>query len=257
MSLENGISLVLSGGGARGAFHLGILQALDELKIPIREISGASIGAIIGAFYLAGKTPIEIFNFFDSHKFRKVLKFNIFKGSLFKIDTKHKFFDEMLGEFKNIENLPRPLHVSVTDIKKGVALYCDKGEIKKIVTASGALYPIFEAIDIDGDKCIDGGVLDNFPIQPLLNTKYPIFGSNLHPNVYNPKQSIAIRALFLTCMKRGMEEKRQKCDYYLSPEELASHNILSLKRLDKLFTLGYEEAKKILTPQFSSIQDKT
>ncbi|MDR1460219.1 MAG: patatin-like phospholipase family protein [Campylobacteraceae bacterium] len=256
MNLENGISLVLSGGGARGAFHLGILQALDELKIPIREISGASIGAIVGAFYLAGKTPIEIFDFFDSYKFRDVLKLNIFKGSLFRIDTKHKFFDEMLGEFKNIEDFPQPLHVSITDIKEGVVLYCNKGDIKKIVTASGALYPIFETVDIGEGKFMDGGVMDNFPLQPLLNTKYRILGSNLHPNVYKPKQSTITRALFLTSMTHGMKEKIKRCDYYLAPRELANHNILSLKKLDKLFTLGYEEAKRILTPQLF-IHDKT
>ncbi|MDR0407381.1 MAG: patatin-like phospholipase family protein [Campylobacteraceae bacterium] len=246
MELKDGISLVLSGGGARGAFHLGVLQALDELKIPIREISGASIGAIVGAFYLAGKTPVEIFDFFDSRKFFKVLKFNIFKGSLFKVNVEHKFFDEMIGNLKNIEELSRPLYASVTDIKKGAVSYCSKGDIKKIVSASGALYPIFATVDIDESKLIDGGVMDNFPIQPLLDTKYPILGSNLHPNVYKPKQSVAIRAFFLTCMTHGMKEKIKRCDYYLAPEELANHHILSLKNLDKLFTLGYEETKKVL-----------
>ncbi|MDR2341834.1 MAG: patatin-like phospholipase family protein [Campylobacteraceae bacterium] len=246
MNLQDGISLVLSGGGSRGAFHLGVLQALDELKIPVREISGASIGAIMGAFYLAGKTPVEIFDFFDSNKFRKILKFNIHRGSLFRVDMENKIFDEMLSGIKNIEDLPKSLHVSVTDIKRGVVLYCNKGDIKKIVYASGALYPIFRPIDIDDSKLMDGGLMDNFPVQPLLSTKYPIFGSNLHPNVYNPKQFIATRALFLTSMMHGMEEKIKKCDYYIAPKELASYNIFSLKSLDKLFTLGYEETKKIL-----------
>ncbi|MDR1554724.1 MAG: patatin-like phospholipase family protein [Campylobacteraceae bacterium] len=246
MDPKNGISLVLSGGGARGAFHLGILQALNELKIPICEISGASIGAIVGAFYLAGKTPVEIFDFFDSHKFRKVLKLNIHKGSLFKVDMEHKLFDDMLGEIKNIEELPKPLYVSITDIKKGVVSYHNKGDIRKLLYASGALYPIFGSIDVNESKFIDGGVMDNFPIQPLLTTKYPILGSNLHPNVYKPKQFIAIRAFFLACMTHGMEEKIKRCDYYISSEELSNHNILSLKNMDKLFTLGYEETKKIL-----------
>ncbi|MDR0579487.1 MAG: patatin-like phospholipase family protein [Campylobacteraceae bacterium] len=247
MDLKNGVSLVLSGGGARGAFHLGVLQALNELKIPIHEISGASIGAIVGAFYLAGRTPAEIFDFFDSNKFRKVLKFNIHKGSLFKIDMEHKIFDEMLGGIKNIEDLPKPLYASVVDIKRGAVLYCNKGDIKKIIYASGALYPIFRPIDIGDSRLMDGGLMDNFPIQPLLDTKYPIFGSNLHPNVYNPKQFIAIRALFLTSMMHEMKEKIKRCNYYIAPKELAGHNILSLKKLDKLFTLGYEETKKILT----------
>jgi NTE family protein len=245
VDIKDGISLVLSGGAARGAFHLGVLQALNELEIPVRAISGASIGAIVGAFYLAGKTPIEIFDFFDSNKFRKVLKFNIHKGSLFRVDMEHKIFDEMLCGVKNIEELSRPLHVSVTDIKKGAVVYHNNGNIKKLVYASGALYPIFGLVDTDEGRFIDGGLMDNFPIEPLLNTKYPILGVNLHPNVYNPKQFIAIRAMFLASMVHGMEDKIKKCDYYLAPEELTNYNILSLKKLDKLFTLGYKETKKI------------
>jgi NTE family protein len=247
MDIKNGISLVLSGGGARGAFHLGVLQALDELKIPIREISGTSIGAIIGAFYLAGKTPIEIFNFFDSHKFYRVLKLNIHKGSLFRVDIEHDFLNEMLNGVRNIEELQKPLHVSITDIKQGVVSYHNKGNIKELIYASGALYPIFGPVNLNGNKFIDGGVMDNFPMQPLLNTKYPIAGSNLHPNIYKSKQLIITRAFFLACIARGTEEKIKKCDYYFTHEELTNHNILSLRKLDKLFILGYEEAKKILT----------
>ncbi|MDR3178084.1 MAG: patatin-like phospholipase family protein [Campylobacteraceae bacterium] len=246
MNLKNGVSLVLSGGAARGAFHLGILQALDELKIPVREISGASIGAIVGAFYLAGKTPVEIFDFFDSNKFREVLKFNIHKGSLFRVDMENELFNDMLCGVKNIEELSRPLYVSVTDIKKGVVTYNNSGDIKKLVYASGALYPIFGLIDINEGRFIDGGLMDNFPIQPLLDTKYPILGSNLHPNVYNPKQSTAKRALFLTSMMHGLEEKIKRCAYYISPAELTNYNILSLKKLDGLFNLGYNEVKKVL-----------
>jgi NTE family protein len=246
MDPKNGISLVLSGGASRGAFHLGVLQALDELGIPVREVSGASIGAIVGAFYLAGKTPVEIFEFFDSGRFRKVLKLNIRKGSLFTIDMEHEFFDDMLGGVKNIEELSKPLYVSVTDVEKGVVSYRNKGDIRKLLYASGALYPIFGSIKIDGSKFIDGGAMDNFPIQPLLNTKYPILGSNLHPNVYQPNQMMAIRAFYLACMTHGMEEKIKRCDYYLSPKELVNYNILSLKNIDKLFTLGYDETKKIL-----------
>ena len=56
----NNLAVVLSGGGARGAIHLGVLQALDEYKIKIDAISGSSIGAIIGSLYCAGVNPYEI-----------------------------------------------------------------------------------------------------------------------------------------------------------------------------------------------------
>ncbi|MDR3346392.1 MAG: patatin-like phospholipase family protein [Campylobacteraceae bacterium] len=247
MDIKEGVSLVLSGGGARGFFHLGVLQALDELKIPVKEISGASIGAIVGAFYLAGNSPIEIFDFFKSGRYKKSFKLNLFGGSLFKVDVENKIFDEMLGDVKNLEDLPKPLYVSVTNIQQGSVSYLNKGDIKKLVLASGALYPLIGKVVVEGEYLIDGGVMDNFPISPLKGTKYPLIGSNLHPNIYQPKQSVFVRAFFLASLARGLEDKIKLCDYYLAPKELVGRSIFSLKNADKLFKLGYDEAKKALS----------
>ncbi|MFV0482188.1 MAG: patatin-like phospholipase family protein [Campylobacteraceae bacterium] len=241
------ISLVLSGGAARGAFHLGILQALDELGIEVKERSGSSIGAIVGAAYLSGCSPISIFEFFAQEKFKKAMKTNFLKGTLFRFDFNNPVFDELLNGYKSIEDLPKPLHVTTTNLQKGEVVYNDKGDIRTLVCASGSLYPVFSPIEYNGDMLVDGGVIDNFPILPLMDSKYKILGVNLHPNVYNKKQLRMIRIGFLAWHVARLEEKIKRCDFYLSPSELTKHNILKLKGIDKLFQFGYDEAKKIFS----------
>lgn len=246
MGIKDGVNLVLSGGGARGIFHLGVLQALEELNVRINQISGASIGAIIGAFYLAGNSPIKIFEFFDSGRYKKTFKFNIFNGSLFKVDSQSSLIDEMMCGIKNIEELPKLLFMSVTDVKTGKVLYKNSGDIKRLAIASGALYPFLGVVEMGNEKLIDGGIMDNFPILPFTSSKNMIIGSNLHPNVYSPKQMILKRMAFLSTYWRDMEQKVEKCSVYLSSNELPHYSILRIKNADKLFTLGYDIAKKAL-----------
>ncbi|MFV0480833.1 MAG: patatin-like phospholipase family protein [Campylobacteraceae bacterium] len=246
MQTTKEVSLVLSGGAARGAFHLGVLQALDELKIEVKEISGSSIGAILGAAYLAGSSPISIFEFFAQGKFKKAMKTNLLKGSLFRFDFNNPIFNELIHDYKNIEDLPKPLHVTTTNLQKGEVTYHNSGDIRALVCASGSLYPVFSPVLINDEMHIDGGVIDNFPILPLKDSKYKILGVNLHPNVYTKKQFKIIRVGFLAWYMGGFNEKIQKCDYYLTSDNLTKHNILKLKGIDKLFQLGYDEAKKLL-----------
>lgn len=236
------ISLLLSGGGSRGAYHLGIIKALEELNFEICAISGASIGAVVGASYLSGKKPEEILEFFKSSSFKRALKLNIFKGSLFRIDYKSRVLNELLDpKYKNIEDLSKPLYICVTNLKEGHAEYKSKGDIRELVSASSALYPVFAPIVHENEKFIDGGFIDNFPISPLLELKHSIFGVNLHPNVYKEKQFTLKRAVFLAWYMSGLEEKIKKCEYYLSSEKLTNHFILKQKGIEELFTLGYQD----------------
>lgn len=240
------ISLVLSGGGSRGAYHLGVIKALEELGFEISAISGASIGSIVGASYLSGKKPEEILEFFMKEKFKKALKFNLFRGGVFKIDYNHSVLDEILDtKYKNIEDLPKPLYVCVANLKKGYAEYKSSGNLKELVCASSSLYPVFSAVVHNGEKLVDGGFVDNFPINPLLDKESKILGVNLHPNVYKEGQSTLKRVIFVSWYSAGMDEKKKKCDYYLTSNELSEHFILKVKCIDKLYTLGYEKTKEM------------
>ncbi len=99
-------ALVLSGGAARGAFHLGVLHFMEENGIKIDAYSGSSIGAIISASHASGISAKEQLKIFSSNDLKKVLKFNYFKNGLIKIDTEHKILKEILP-ISRLEDLPK------------------------------------------------------------------------------------------------------------------------------------------------------
>lgn len=242
------VSLVLSGGGARGAFHLGILQGLEDANIEVKSISGTSIGSIVGAGYFAGYSPKELLEFFTSNEFRVMMKFKPFNGGIFELDLSSPFADKLLNGYKNFETLPKPLHVNIVNIDKGECEYKSSGDIKTTLAAACALPPMLNAIKIGENFYADGGIMDNFPIQPLLDSPYPIIGVNLHPNAPLKKRGMLRnlgRAMFL-CWYSGVNENTKKCDFYIAPEELTNFSILKTSKAKELFDLGVKSVKEIL-----------
>ena len=90
------ITLCLSGGAARGAYHLGVLQYIEESGIEVKAISATSIGAIIAASWLSGVSAKEQLAIFKSREFKKIFSFNFFRGSLFSIDTTAKIIKKLV-----------------------------------------------------------------------------------------------------------------------------------------------------------------
>ena len=92
----NNLALVLGGGAARGAFHLGVLDFIEKNNIEIKAYSGSSIGAIISASHASGISAKEQLKIFSSKDIKQIFKFNYFKKSIFKIDSLHKIIKELL-----------------------------------------------------------------------------------------------------------------------------------------------------------------
>lgn len=246
--VNNEISLLLSGGGARGAFHLGVLQGLDDAGIEITAISGASIGSIVGASYLSGNSPKEILKLFTSKDFKKAIKFRPLNGGIFEIDFNSPIVDKILNSHKNIEDLPKPLHVSIANINKGEVSYINKGNLRENLLASSAILPVFPAVKINDEYYADGGIIDNFPITPLQNLPQKILGVNLHPNVVHKKTNLTSnlkRAIFL-CWYSSVSKSAKMCDFYIAPNELTNFPILRMNRLEELFDLGLKSVKEVL-----------
>lgn len=244
----NEISLALSGGAARGAYHLGILQFLDEQNIKVKAISATSIGAIIGASYASGVSPKEQMEIFKSKEFKDIFSLNLFKGSLLKANYKSKIIQRLLP-VKNLEELNIPLHVTAVDIQSGEYLYFNSGNTKQICLASSALIPIFPSVEYDGKRLVDGGIINHMPTEPLKQYPYKIVGVNLHPiyakNVNNTLLSNLKRAIFLRTYKRDRASKNL-CDFYISSPKLENYSLFSLKYLDEMFEMGYEDASNML-----------
>lgn len=245
------IGLVLSGGGARGAAHIGVLKALDEFGIVPSHISGTSAGAIIGAMYAANIHWDEILNVFKTTSIFQPKRYAFNKPGFLDSD---KFYEDLKVHFPkdSFDSLQTPLFITATNVIEGTAKIFSKGQLIKPIIASASFPGVFTPTEINGSYYIDGGILNNFPLEPLRNTCDKIIGvcvNQLKPiknKDLKHSYTVAERALKI----RAASDSRIKfpeCDLVISPKELGNYAILGLNHMDEIFTIGYEEAIKILT----------
>lgn len=241
--------IILSGGGVRGFAHAGILKALNEAGIYPDVISGVSAGAIVGALYADGHSPDEIFEIFKEDKsFFKYAKIKIPGKGLFKTMGLQNNLSRHL-KADNLEDLEIPLIIAATNMSKGEVVYFDEGTILDRVMASAAIPVLFEPVEIDGDLYVDGGVLDNFPVTPLVKKCQQLIGVSLNP--IHPEKDfdhlfkIAERTFRLS-VSSNISPKISLCDQLFEPEELGRYGLLDASKGEKIFELGYKTARKQL-----------
>ncbi|QFR49599.1 patatin [Sulfurimonas lithotrophica] len=243
------IVLALSGGGARGAYHLGVLQYLDEQNIKVKAICGTSIGSIIAASYASGVSPKEQLEIFKSKGLKKMFSFAWFRESLFNVNVNIPCIDALIKKSR-FEELDIPVYITAMDLQNGDEIYFNRGDIRTLCTASSALVPMFKPVEHEGKVLVDGGFFNHMPYKPLKKYDYPLVGVNLNPIVKKAsrprlmsylKKVIAIR-MFITA-----DSQRDEYDYYISNDEILKYSIFSLKNFDELFELGYADAKKVFS----------
>ena len=161
------VGIALSGGGARGAAHIGVLKILSK-KLEITQLSGASAGAIIAAVFAAGKLR-KMEKFLRKIKKNQVL--NFFKPAnsvdgVFDSKKIEEFMRIFVGNLR-IEELNIPIYIAASDIKKGRIIYFKKGDVAKVVSASCAIPVIFTPVKINNMLLVDAGLLDNLPVKPI------------------------------------------------------------------------------------------
>ena len=160
------IGLVLSGGGARGFAHLGVIQALNEAGLFPDVISGTSAGAIIGSLYADGYTPAEIMKMVNSNSRLSYIRPTVPREGLLQISGIVRILRDNLRA-KNFEELKIPLYVSATDLNNGKIVYFSKGVLIEKIIASASIPVLFKPVVIDNIHYVDGGVLDNLPVRPI------------------------------------------------------------------------------------------
>ena len=164
--MKKDITLVLSGGGARGIAHIGVIEELVKLNVNIASISGTSMGALIGGIYAVGK--LEEFK----QWMLKVNRTKIFKLIDFSFSTQglvkgERIFNE-IKEFitdVNIEDLPIKYTATAFDIANGREVVFDKGSLYNAIRASISIPTIFTPLTLGDSVLIDGGVVNNIPIN--------------------------------------------------------------------------------------------
>ena len=242
------LALALSGGGARGAFHLGVLHYCEENNIEIQAYSGSSIGSIISCSHASGVSAKEQLKIFTSKEIRQAIKFNYFRNGLLKIDTSNKLIQELLPISK-IENIPKPVFVNAYDLKEKKLHYFNSGDTITLCMASSAIVPLFRPIKYKNMYLIDGGLFDNIPIKPLENKNYDIFAVDLFPKRYaNPLLKMnpikIIKRKLFTQLYENNKYSIENTHYYLGSSHIREFALYSFKEIEECFNLGVKEAKK-------------
>lgn len=240
------IGIVLSGGGIRGIAHLGVLKALKNAGIEFCHISGTSAGAIAGAFVANGIDPEEALKIFEQTKLWKFVRPALGSLGLINIERTADLLSEFLKE-QTFEELDTPLTIAAVNFSEGKLRYFSQGPLIPAVLASSCIPGIFKPISIDGNMYVDGGVLNNFPIEPLLGNCDFIIGSSCnHLNAVDKITGITklmARAGTMS-INHDMERKAALCDVLIEPKGLGEINTFDMKKAETVYWLAYEETLK-------------
>jgi len=238
------VNLVLSGGGVRGVAHLGVIKAMMERGMVLDAISGVSSGALVGAFIAAGFEPEETLEIFREHKLLHLMRPKLNDG-LFSM----KRMGEVLARYfphDRFEKLNLPLIVSCTDLTEGHSDYFTQGELIRPLLASCSIPLLFEPVSIEGDQLVDGGFLNNLPVEPFLEEDVMLVGVHVNP-WRNGLQADSLFQVMERLVSLGawqtVKSRKKYCDLFLEPARLVDFGIFDTDHLDELFDIGYQFAR--------------
>jgi NTE family protein len=243
------VGLVLSGGGARGLAHVGVVQALREHGIPIDAIGGASMGAIVGAgLALEWDLQAMATRCIDGFLRRPRLSdLGIPRASLFPGRKVRRLFEEWFGE-SNIEDTPVRFFCVSTKLSNGTLSVHTSGRLATWIRASAAIPGVFPPVIDDGAVHVDGGVLDNLPTDSMRQFGV---GSMIAVNVGLEEELVAkgrapgILELLWRVGTIGSDSKvgsdYRRCDVLLTPEVQHIH-LLDWRAYERVILAGYQAA---------------
>ena len=173
--MKKNVSLVLSGGGARGIAHIGVIEELEKQGFTIKSISGTSMGALVGGIYAVGKIEdyknwiytldkLEVFNLLD---------FTLSVQGLVKGDGVFNKMREFIPDM-NIEDMKINYAATATDLKNNKEVVFTQGSIFNAVRASVSIPTVFTPVETGDSLLVDGGVINNIPISHIKRTKNDI-----------------------------------------------------------------------------------
>lgn len=238
--------LVLSGGGARGIAHAGVIKALEEEGVEISVISGTSAGAIIGALYASGRSPDEILEI--------ITKANLFKSmrpawTWTGLLTMEGLKNTLLDFFPQnaFESLKIPMYIAATDLREGRAIYFSSGELVPCILASSCVPALFNPVMVNGFLCVDGGLVDNLPAKPIRDQCNLLIGShcNYIRNIFDVRnfRSVIERSL-LIAINGNTSVSKTMCDILIEPPEIGVYSGFDWKKAKELFDMGYSFVKE-------------
>ena len=243
------IGVALSGGGAKGIAHLGVLKVLEEYGVKIEMLSGVSVGAIIGALYADGHSVEDICQFFRGSSFFQMVSLNLPRyGGLANTDRYKTQLGNMLRA-KTFEELKIPLVVNATELNAGKNVYFRSGELLNCVIASASVPVFFNPTHINGKLYVDGGMFCNLPASVLKEHCEFVIGVHVNPIAYQESTGglldVAERTFHLAINGNTIQQKSH-CDIVIETREAKKFGMFDVSKADEIFQIGYDEAKKVL-----------
>lgn len=274
------VGLVLSGGGAKGLAHIGVLKVIEESGVRVDYIAGTSMGAIVGALYASGYSADELAQIFqevdfdeligddferktksvferkDADKRALTLPFNKFKLSfpsgLSKGQNIYNYYVEKLDHVKDVgdfSQLPIPFLCVATNAETGKQVVIEDGYLPNAIAASGAIPSLFEPVLLEGKLLLDGGISNNYPIQELLqkNVDY-VIGVDVQDSLRSKEELRSISEVMLQVSnfntQNQMTEKIEKTDIYIKPD-ISDYTIVSFESSEDIFQKGLVAADSL------------
>lgn len=274
------VGLVLSGGGAKGFAHIGVLKVLEEANVKIDYIGGTSMGAIVGGLYASGWNATQIDSIFRTTDFDAVIQDQIPRSSKnyyikrnderyalalpvdnFRIGVPTAFSKGLYNynllakllhsarDINDFSKLPIPFICIATDIESGQEILLDKGYLPQAIAASAAFPSLFAPVEIDGQLLVDGGIRNNYPIEEVLKmgANYIIGvdvqdGLKSRDNLTGATQ-ILVQVTNLSMSDR-MRNKIEKTDVYINPD-IRDYGVISFTEGNQIIQKGSEAAEVV------------
>ncbi len=242
------LGVALSGGGAKGIAHIGVLKALCEKGICPDIISGTSAGAVVGAFFAAGVAPEKIIRLLVRENLKDFLGISFNGKSFLRYDGFARFLDKHLP-VKRFEDLKIPLHVVASNFDSGEYEVFTEGELIPRILASCTIPIIFSPIEIEGKHYVDGGLFMNLPVTPLRPLCKTIIGVNVSPFLIDDKKDNIIHIAaksFQYIFNANSSVDRKLCDLLVEVNDMESFNLFDLGSAREIYHIGYRRMRKLL-----------
>jgi len=283
------IGLSLSGGGARGIAHIGVLKVMEEAGIKVDYITGTSMGSIIGGLYAIGYTPAEMEKIILEQDWNAILLDKISLRSIsmeekdevekyigsFPIESGkinlpvglvagqqvYSFINKLCISVHHIEDfskLPIPFLCIATDIEKGTEAVLKGGFLPDAIRASMSIPSLFAPIEIDGQLLVDGGLVRNFPVSHALEMGADIvIGVDVGVPLYSKKDLNSLaRILNQAITFQSVEINKNEsdlCDILIKPA-VNDYSIMDFEKAAELIAIGEEAGRKML-PQLLQLSE--
>lgn len=271
------VGLILSGGGAKGFAHIGVLKVLEEAGVKIDYIGGTSMGAIVGGLYASGYNARQIDSIFKATDFDALLQdfiprssknfygkrndelyavslpFNKFRIGIPSALSKGLYNYNLLTKLthnvrhvRDFNQLPIPFLCIATDIETGNQVVLDKGYLPQAMAASAAFPSLFSPVEIDGKLLIDGGVVNNYPIDEIkeLGADF-IIGVDVQDDMKDRKSLNDATRILVQISNLGMiqrmKESAKATDIYIKPD-ISNYGVISFDEGQEIVRKGEEAA---------------